>query len=283
MLGISTWWIGLAPEIQAAFVGAGATVGAALFGVLAVIGQIRSQGRQSREAIAESERRKINASLYEDAVAICRNLADASIELSIKLHTMNMEIEVAARAEADSKAYNLPSARFPSLSLLYGGFTDAALRFIFLIENRRIVDPRVLIFRTAMSVVLHNSHQLMFSDFVAHVMPALPTDKPDGGVFPYTAPSVEEAESVKRYSSRLIATVDDATSYAEDFLTEMQNALLGDLYKNRLLPRQPIDPRRKAITLEQSKDLEAWFRANTSWGIAMTDAETAAQQRFLGT
>lgn len=140
MLGLSAWWIGLSAELQAALVGAAATAGAAIFGVGAVIAQVRSQGRQARAAIAESERRKINAALYEDAVSICRGLADASIELSTKLHTMNMEIEIAARAEAAKLAYNIPSARFPALSALYGQFTDAALRFIFLIENRLIVS-----------------------------------------------------------------------------------------------------------------------------------------------
>lgn len=280
MLEISAWWTGLSEELQAAFVGAAATASAAIFGVGAVIAQVRSQGRQSRAAIAETERRKINAALYEDAVSICRGLADASIELSTKLHTMNMEIEVAARAKAAGLAYNLPSARFPSLSALYGEFTDAALRFIFLIENRRIIDPRILIFRTAMNTVLHDSHQLMFSDFVLHVMPALPTDNPDGGIFPYKPPSIEGALSVRKCSDQLIRAVDDATAYTEDFLTEMQNALLGDLYGNRLGPRQPIDPARRAVTLDQAQDLEAWFCANTAWGVYSAKVEADARERF---
>jgi hypothetical protein len=70
MLGISAWWIGLSAEVQAALVGATATAGAAIFGVGAVIAQVRSQGRQARATIAETERRKINAALYE--VSICR-------------------------------------------------------------------------------------------------------------------------------------------------------------------------------------------------------------------
>jgi hypothetical protein len=193
MLGILVWWTGLSAELQAALVGAAATASAAIFGVA----QVRSQGRQSRAAIAETERRKINSAVYEDAVSICRGLADASIELSTKLHTMNMEIEVAARAEAATLAYNLPTARFPALSALYGEFTDAALRFIFLIENRRIVDPRILIFRTAMNTVLHDSRQSMFSDFVLHVMPALPTDNTNGGIFPYKPPSIGGALAVR--------------------------------------------------------------------------------------
>lgn len=281
MLGISEWWIGLSAELQAALVGAAATAGAAIFGVGAVIAQVRSQGRQSRAAIAEAERRKTNAALYEDAVSICRGLADASIELSTKLHTMNMEIGVAARAAAAMLAYNIPSARFPALSALYDKFADAALRFIFMIENRRIVDPRILIFRTAMNTVLHNSRQSMFSDFVLHVMPALPTDHPNGGIFPYKPPSIDGALAVRKCSDQLIRAMDDAIAYTEDFLTEMQNVLLGDLYGNRLEPRQPIDPSRRTVTLDQAQDLEAWFSSKTAWGVQAERIEAEARERFL--
>jgi hypothetical protein len=190
-----------------------------------------------------------------------------------------MEIEVAARAEAAMLAYNLPSARFPALSALYGEFTDAALRFIFLIENRRIIDPRILIFRTAMNTVLHDSRQSMFSDFVLHVMPALPTDNPNG-IFPYKPPSIEGALAVRKYSDQLIRAVDDATAYTEDFLTEMQNVLLGDLYGNHLEPRQPLDPARRTVTLDQVQDLEAWFSTNAAWGVHAGRVEAEARERF---
>lgn len=280
MLVAAPWSAITSPEVQAALIGAGATAGAAFFGVLAVIAQIRSQGRQSRAAIAESERRKINASLYEDAVAVCRNLADASIELSTKLHTMNMEIEVAARAEVAMLGYNLPTARFPALAALYGAFTDAAVRFIFLVENRRIVDPRIMIFRTAINVVLHDSRQLMFSDFVLHIMPALPTEKPDGGTYPYKPPSIEGARTIAQFSNLLINSLDDATAYTEDFMTEMQNALLGDLFGTQLPPRQPLDPNRRALTLEGAEQLEKWFATHSAWGISVSKAEVEARQRF---
>lgn len=281
MLGISAWWIGLSAEVQAALVGAGATAGAAIFGVGAVIAQVRSQGRQSRAAIAETERRKMNAALYEDAVSVCRGLADASIKMCTKLYTMNMEIEIAARAETAMMAYNLPSARFPALTALYGEFTDAALRFIFLIENRRIVDPRILIFRTAMNTVLHDSRQSMFSDFVLHVMPVLPTDNPSGGIFPYKPPTIEGALAVRKYGDELIRAADDATAYAEDFLTEMQNVLLGDLYGNHLEARQPPDPARRAVTLDRAQELDAWFSANTAWGVQAERVEAGTRERFL--
>jgi hypothetical protein len=191
-----------------------------------------------------------------------------------------MDIEIAARAEVAGMAYSLPRARFPMLSTLYGEFSDAALRFIYLIENRRIVDPRILIFRTAMNTVLHDSRELMFSDFVLHVMPTLPTDNPSGGIFPYTPTTIEGAQVVRTYSDRLIRALDDAVACTEDFLTEMQNVLLGDLYGHRLEPRQPLDPALRAITLDRAEELEVWFSKNTDWGIEAARINAETQKRF---
>jgi len=281
MLGISAWWVGLSVELQAALIGAFATGGAAFLGVCAIIAQIGSQAQLTRAAIAETERRKTNAAIYEDAVSICRAVADASIELCTKLQIMNMEIEIAARANVASLDYTLPSARFPTLMTLYEQFTDAALRFILLIENRRIIDPRIVIFRTAMSSVLHDSRQSMHSDFILHVMPALPTENPNGGVFPYHPLSIDGVLEVQRYSKQLISALEDATAYTEDFLTEMQNLLLGDLYGTRLKPREPLDPACRAVTLEQAGELEVWFSTETAWGAEIARVEAAARERFL--
>ena len=86
---------------------------------------------------------------------------------------------------------------------------------------------------------------------------------------------------MRKYSDQLIRAVDDATAYTEDFLTEMQNVLLGDLYGNHLDPRQPLDPRRRAVTLDQAQELEAWFRMNSAWGAEAARVEAKIRERFL--
>ena len=120
----------------------------------------------------------------------------------------------------------------------------------------------------------------MFTDFVLHVMPALPTDNPNGGIFP-TASERRRRAGRSEYSDQLIDAVDDATAYTEDFLTEMQNVLLGDLYGNHLDPRQPLDPRRRAVTLDQAQELAAWFRSDTAWGAEAARVEAQTRERFL--
>ncbi len=279
MTDLYSLWSGFGAETKAALIGAMSTVGVGIIGFGGLILQMKSQGRQSRNSVEENERRRLKAAMYEDAVIVCRELADTSIELANALRMMMLQVEYAAQAHPNGQPYDLPSARFPTLSEKYTQFTDAALKFIFLVENRQVVDPKILIFRTAMTVVLHDTSKLMNSDFVANVMTWIPAQLPNGTTFPYTPPTVQHAAVIKRLSEAFISSLDDAVMYTEDFLVELQNHLLGDLFGKKVSHRKPLDPTKKVITFQQADDLEQWFRTSTDWGreMARIEAETAAR------
>lgn len=241
---------------------------------------MRSQSRQAIDAIAENERRKLKAEMYNDAVGVTHDLVDAAIALSTRLRTMAMELRLAAHANTVGLGYPLPKARYSELLALYQAFSDGALRFIFLVENRRIVDPRILIFRTAMRAALHETHELMFSKFVLSVMPLLPATDANGEPFPYNAPSPESAEAAHLLSECLCEALMDVTSYSEDFLVELQNHLLGDLFANSVEHRKPLDPKCRVITLDKAQELEAWFSEHTAWGRQAAKIDAEARERF---
>lgn len=87
-------------------------------------------------------------------------------------------------------------------------------------------------------------------------MRQLTVDNPAGGFFPYTPPSVAEAKSAQIICDSILAELDEANSYGEDFLVEMQNALLGDLFGTHVKHRVPLDPKLKAISLDRFEELE---------------------------
>ncbi|OYW48569.1 MAG: hypothetical protein B7Y36_16915 [Novosphingobium sp. 28-62-57] len=281
MYDLHLLWSGFGPETKAALIGAASTISVGIIGFGGLILQMRSQGKQSRDAIAENERRRLKAAMYEDAVAVCRDLADQAIELANALRMMMLQVEYAAQAHQNGQPYDLPAARYPVLLEKFAQFSDAAIKFVFLVENRRVVDPRILIFRTAMSVVLHDTRKLMHAEFAVNVMTSIPAQLPDGRAFPYTPPSVQHAANIKQLCERFIDATDAAVMYTEDFMVELQNALLGDLFEKQVAHRKPLDPAKKVITLENADELDRWFAASTDWGreMARIEAETAA--RFL--
>lgn len=272
-------WSGFGPETKAALIGAISTLGVGVLGFGGLFFQIRSQGQQSRDAVAENERRRLKAEMYEDAVGVCRELADASIEFANDLRMMMLQVEFAAHANQDGQPYNLPSARYPRLLEKHAQFCNAALKFIFLVENRRFIDPKILIFRTAMSAVLWDANKLMNSEFVDSVMTSIPVESQDGNIFSYTPPTVQHASLIKKLCERFIEAIGNAQMYTEDFLVELQNALLGDLFGKKVAHRKPLDPAKKVITLEHADELERWLEISTDWGreMARIEAETAAR------
>lgn len=274
-------WSGFGAETKAALIGAVATLGVGIVGFGGLILQMRSQGKQSRDSIAENERRRLKAAMYEDAVMVCREVAGTSIALANALRMMLLQVEYASQAHQAGQPFDLPSARYPAFLEQYAQTSDAILKFIFLVEDRRIVDPRILIFRTAMSVVLHDTSKLMHSEYVTNVLASIPAQRPDGSIFPYTPPSVQHVAVVKQISERFIAALDDSVMYTEDFLVELQNVLLGDLFGKKVAHRKPLDPAKKVITLNQADELEKWFAASTDWGREMARIETETAARLL--
>lgn len=274
-------WSGFGAETKAAIIGAISTIGVGIIGFGGLILQMRSQGTQSRNAVEENERRRLKAAMYEDAVLVCREVADTSIELTHTLRKMVLQLELAVRSYSSGQPYELPEARYPALLEKYAQFSDAVLKFIFLVENRRVIDPRILIFRTAMNVTLHETAKFMHSDFPVYVMRSIPTQLPDGSIFPYRPPTAEHYSVIRILCDKLIGSIEDTGMYTEDFLVELQNALLADLFGKRVSHRVPLDPAKKVIMIEKADDLERWFETSTDWGreMARIEAETAA--RFI--
>ena len=275
-------WHGLGGETKAAIISAVATLSAAFAGFRAIILQMRSQGSQSRAAIDETERRKLKVGMYEQGVLVCRNVADMAIALSTQLRIMKTQLEIASRAQETGLDFQVPSSRFSNLLTSYAAFSEAVFRFIFLLENRRIIDPDIIIFRTAFSTVMHDANDLMYSQFVVHVMPMLPIDPPSGSLYKYSPPSLRGALAVGKITDQLIGSLSDAIAYTEDFLIEMQNRLLGDLFGTQLRHRQPLDPAQKVIRLDQAEALESWFRRETPWGQNCERVEAETRASFAG-
>ena len=277
---VLAFWQGLDVEIQAATIAVGGTL---LTAVLALIGlgvQLSSQAKQSREAIAENERRKLKADMYESVIEISREMADKASTLSSALRLMENDVRMAANAATNATTPILPNARYPALSAMYGEFSEAAVRFIFLIEERRFIDPRLLVFRTAMNVVLHDTRQYMFAEFFPIVLPTLPIEGPDGQLFPYSPPSLDAAQAVTSLVKQFEASLSDAGMYAEDFLVEMQNRLVGDLFGHVVAHRAPLDPSKRVISLDHFEELEAWFNNSTAWGQECARVEAETRQRL---
>lgn len=271
------WW-SLPTDVQGAYIQAAGTILAATFAVAGLAVQLRSQARQTRAAILETEARKLKMRMYEEGVSVSRDLADRTSDLSVRLVSTSAELKAELGLREQGVQGFEPRARFAEIADDFTSFSEAAIKFIFLVENRRVIDPRIIIYRDVLSSILHDARSLMHERFVTEVMPVLPVDFPDGRKIraPVTKQQIEAAIPAL---DALFDRVGDAGSLVEDFTVEIQNLLLGDLFSKEVAHRVPIDPAKFVISLDRQTEIEARLR-DTEWGRECAKQEAAAKARI---
>lgn len=133
-------------------------------------------------------------------------------------------------------------------------------------KRSRFIDPRILIFRTALNASLHDLSSLFFETFITSAAPAFPADDAAGKTLAYRPPNVETAQALYEVAETVNNVLADVGAYCEDLLAELQNLLVGDLFGTTVEARQPTDPACKVIQLDNANELENWFLENTPWG-----------------
>lgn len=87
----------------------------------------------------------------------------------------------------------------------------------------------------------------------------------------------EKIEDLRVHTERLVEALSIYRLCISDFQTEMQNLLLGDLFKgHRAEVRKPLDEKYRAITLDDHVALQKFFD-DTDWGKLMKAAEESAK------
>jgi len=275
-----TFWQGLDASMQAAIVGVGGTVLTAILALVSIAWQLGAQRKQSNEAIAENERRKLKAAMYEDAVKVARELVDAAIALSTPIWITALQVRAVAAAAAEGSQFMPPQTSVPDVLQKWSAAQEAVVRFIFLVEERRFIDPRLLIFRSAMNSVAHDAREAMDGNLFVRLVDVVQHQLPNGELSQYTPPSIEAAEHFNDASEKLLAALQEMQSYAEDFLVELQNILLGDLFGNAVSHRAPIDLNSKVVSLANFDELDHWFNNSTPWGMHCAAVEAETRQRL---
>lgn len=275
-----TFWQDLDVSMQAAIVGVGGTALTAIIALFGIAWQLRAQRKQSNEAIAENERRKLKAAMYEDAVKVARELVDSAIALSTPIRITALQVRAIAVAAAEGRQFMPPQTSVPDVLQKWSAVQEAVVRFIFLVEERRFIDPRMLVFRSAMNSVAHDAREAMDGNLFVRMVDVVQHQLSNGEVSQYAPPSIEAAEHFNGASERLLSALQDMQCYAEDFLVELQNILLGDLFGNAVSHRSPTDPDSKVVSLANFDDLNDWFNNSTPWGKHCSAVEAETRQRF---
>lgn len=260
------WFSSLSSEVKAASVGGIATLIAASLGFGAIVLQMSRQGAHSRATLLEAEARKFKAEMYREGVAAARDMHDSAIEFSTALRLLNVGIAVAANAGTEGRPVPAPIARYPEIAALFQAHHSSLIRLMGLIEERQIIDPRIIIFRDVLSSAGHLSRKLFYEHFTAAVMQLIPINNPaNDGILPYRTPTSGDSAAASHVISQMLEVLSDIGCVSDDLIVDLQNVLLGDLFQTKVHHRQPLDPSHQVITLDRHEELQA-FLESTDWG-----------------
>lgn len=263
-----------------AIVSGGFTVLAAIIGFGAVAWQLGRQGKLTREDAKLAQQREFKNQLYREGMDCAHSMASAAIEFSSFLRKVQMQLWSAMERQKQGILF-IPDVRFTEIMDHYSRFCDARSEFIVLVEQRRIIDPRMILFRSAISAATHEFGKRYPREFGDALIPRMPMNMPNGEPYPYTPPDTAGMEAVDREIEFAEKAALAGVMYAEDFMVEMQNSLLGDVFDHKVEHRQPPDPSARVIRLDDFEELSLWLK-HTAWGEECARLETEAQERFRG-
>ena len=280
MCAMNSFVAGLDPAIKAAIIGSLTTVVGGVIGFGVLIWRLRREAQHAIDANKSAEAMKLKLKIYEQEVVKTVELAiDAEVTLAGFVRRFVSDLTIHKTLTDAELPATPPVARVPTLIELKGVFDRAAIEIITFTERWFVIDPRFEVFRIAINAALHDVNS-EYAPYIDIVMRRIPVELSTG--LHWTAPSNDQFDAISIASNALIDRLGTMTAYISDFRAEMQNVLIGPLFGHSVPRRQPIDPRRVVVSLDNDALLMRHFQEDTAWG--RTTKQTEAQVRAgLGT
>jgi hypothetical protein len=246
------WWHDLGPQIQQAIIGGVIggffTVLTATIGVLVVAYQLRRQARNAIAANAHSEAMKLKKDIYQTILATCEEADAARMEAATYVRGIPHTIKAATNPDAKKGATAFIEKVRGEMYLA----AKANAKVMRLIEHWRIVEPRMNIFMLAFGVAngdLRSAERALDAACEA-ALNRSSSDESDGS----EKLVMEATRGVE------VALVERAQVIG-DFLREMQNALLGELFGRALPVYSPASRKGPAIAFGKEEELYKYWNS----------------------
>ena len=154
---------------------------------------------------------------------------------------------------------------------------------LIVIERWEIAEPRLFLFRAAMNSAAHNlsttAQQLTaIAINVGHSRINAAREMQPGGELQELPPfDGTQVDALEFGVAQLLRAGSEAGGYVHDTRIELQNLLLADIFKHKVLTRKPLDPSIIPLTLERAVELEDYFVNWSPWAIHTAEVKARVQ------
>ena len=267
-------WFQLQPSaLQPAILSAATVVSLFVLGFLTIAGTAWANRRNTLKAARDQQKLEIYKSILKDIDAA----ADAQLDASSFAGTAAMMLRIQADMVAGGVPWGMPRERLQQFDQFHRAQTRKFSVLHGFLEQWAILDPRLEAFRKAFGYQSFATLEAATA-LSGALRFALPVDNPDGGVFPYSPPSREQAEALSQVAARYQREGSLLGAYISDLNVELQPLLLGHLFGRRIVRRDPPDPTQFAIRLDRHRQIVRHFQ-NTPFFKNADIEETELRQR----
>ena len=261
-----------------ALIDAGATIVAACIAALIVMHQLKVQAMQARQQAALSERLKLNLDIYREIVAIGLEFEDVQASMVGKLQVLRSSFIQPWMEPAKWGGYRPPpSTSGQELLALHGAAHTAAVKIITLIENWQVIDKRLDLYQVATVAALHDA-RTAWDEFFRLVASVTGFQPLAAGPAQWQPPANYDWESLEAACAIALDKWGMVECYIHDFRVEMQNLLTRGLFNDLAPTREPLDPRKFALSFDHYEAQKSYFDNDSDWAkySAKVHADTLA-------
>ena len=242
-----------------------------IIGILIVVYQLGKQRRNELTVQKENHREQFRIQIYQEfskllGIAVEKNSHSKMYAFNLPMHVHNYRDQNKkgfSPAPLRERVMEFNKRHFDSLR------SDNDL--ISLIERYQIVDPKLDIFLTAISVAHYDMTETFNAlfPFLFEILPhEIPLPNGSYHLVNVISPSDEQVSELEKFIDAYVAASDETGCYLYDLNVELQNTLLIGLFPNKAPRRVPLDPKFKVISTEpnEMENLRKYFEEETDWG-----------------
>ena len=237
--------------------------------------QNRSNIKLQKENIKDDIKRKFHAEIEE----VLSKASDAALDLASLLRRIYWIEYPSVKNSLDN---GLPTngfrVRMEDFMKAYSDTTRSAIEVISVIEKYEIIHPEIKIFQTAINVALDGmrKHYMKLQEELITFLPVITND---GRVILQPLPPVKKMDDYQKTHDLFQDAISHLSNWLGDFRIEIQNLLLGNLFKNKVPHRKPIGKKWIVVTTEKEnvRKLNDYFENETDWGRNKKRAENDAK------
>ncbi len=266
------WWATLSADLQAATVGAVATVISTFIGVGLVLAQIRSSAQQSRDSTRREHREAIRIELYRDVAGGVAKAHEAEGDVIVAgQHVLDRLQEKPWAQPMHGPAAEI--GQFFELIQKSYALCRMMAELMIAIEKWEIADPALSLFQAAFASVAHDIRSeaqrlTAISMSVADTRMATARElQPEGELHELPPFDRQQVEALEFGVRQLLRAISEAGGYVHDTRIGLQNLLLADIFQNKLPSREPLDPTILPLSLERAAEQKDYFLNRSPWAI----------------